>query len=284
MLLKSPSAAGQSMGNAFAAVSADAGGIGSIHYNPASAAFLKRGEFFLMGRNGIADDTFGGFIFGRPARMGTVTGGFSLYRIGDIDLTDPQGRARTVRAQEDMLANLNYSKSVNGRLALGVSLKYLRSELAQTVSASAIAADLGAQYRMNRLSFGLAAQNLGQGMKYGSSTEPLPAMVRGGVTHTSHFDYSGTPGRLMASFDISKQMDSNLKKSVGLEYFWNNMVALRTGTQFDGGAGQLQIGVGFAAGQMQFDYDHLSVGDLNGEHTVTATYKFGKEVSSRRKP
>src|SRR4051812_11967198 len=97
MLVQSPRAISQSMGEAFVSISGDAGGVGALHYNPASTAFLKRSELYLMGRNGVADDTFGGAIFGQPTRFGTISGALTYYSVGDIDLVDSVGRARTVK-------------------------------------------------------------------------------------------------------------------------------------------------------------------------------------------
>jgi len=280
MLLKSPSAAAQSMGEAFASIPGDAGGIGAEHYNPASTAYLKQSEVYLMGRNGLADDTFGGVLFGKPTHLGTFSAGFSYYSVGSIDLVDSNGVARTARAEEDKLVNLNYGKTFAQKFSVGGNIKYLNSKLVDTMSASAAAFDLGAQMQWNRFSFGLAVQNMGPSIQYRSASEPLPLALRGGLSQRLDFKNAQYPSRLLWSFDLLKIQDASLRKSVGVEYLWNNMIALRSGNQFDNDNGQLQIGFGFMAAGIQIDYDHLNVGDLNSVHMVSSTYRFGSRLSA----
>ncbi len=281
VLLKSPSAVAKSMGEAFSSISAEEGGIGALHYNPASTAYLKGSELLLMGRNGISDDTFSGVVFGRPSRLGTFTGGFSYYSVGNIDLVDSAGRARSVRAEEDYIANLNYGKSVGGVLGFGVNVKYLSSKLVESVSASAYACDVGGQIKLNRMSMGFSVQNIGSGLKYSGTQEPLPMTMRWGISHRFDFKKAEFPSKLLWSFDLVKERDLGLKKFMGVEYLFNNMVAIRSGNQFDQDAGDFKIGFGFIMGQIRLDYDHLNIGSLNGVHTLSLTYRFSAKSSEK---
>ena len=274
VLLKSPSAMAQSMAEAFVSMPADVGGVASLRYNPASTAFLKNPEMSLMGRNGIADDTFGAMVFGRPTGWGSLSGSLSYYTMGSIDLADPQGRTRSVRAEEDVAANLNYGKKIGKRLGLGFNLKALHSKLVDAFSSNAFAADVGAQLHRNRFSFGLAILNLGTPLKYANSAEPLPAAIEAGVSYKLSWNHSDVPQRLLLSFDVIKEMEETLKKFSGLEYLWNDTIAFRLGSKFGHDSEQLVMGAGFTVGRFQFDYDHFNLDEANGVHTVSATYKF----------
>lgn len=275
-LQKSPSAVAQSMGEAFVSIPASDGGIGALHYNPASSAFLDLNELHFMGRNGISDDTFSGMMFGSPTRYGTFSGALSYYSIGSIDLVDPQGRTRSAKAEEDIVANMNYGKTM-GNFGVGINMKYLRSKLVETVNASTLAGDIGAQMKWNRMSFGLSLLNMGSPLKYASAEEPLPMTVRGGMSRTFNFNRA-VPGRLIVSFDLVKERSVDIKELMGIEYLWNKMIAIRSGNQFGDDTGQLQLGFGIIIGQIQLDYDHLKLGDVNGVHSISATYRFGKKA------
>ena len=148
--------------------------------------------------------------------------------------------------------------------------------MADSVSANAVAADLGAQYKWRHFSFGFAMQNIGPSLKYRNKEEPLPLTLRAGFSHQIDMSRSQVPGRLTWAFDVSQERQSELEKSFGMEYLINNMVAIRSGNRFNKDNGQLQIGFGFIVGQVQIDYDHLNLSDLNGVHTVSATYRFKK--------
>ena len=266
------------MGEAFTSIPSDEGGVGSQHYNPGSTAFLKNPEFSLTGRNGISDDRFGSMILGVPTRFGSLSGSFSYYGIGNVDLVDPEGRTRSVRAEDDTAVNLNYGKSLGGRLGLGFNLKYLQSKIAESLSASAIAADLGAQLKLNSFSLGLAVQNLGSSLKYRNTRESLPALVRGGASYKRDLNLSGRPERLILSFDLVKETGVNLKEFFGLEYLWNGMIAFRSGSKLGPDSEPLVIGVGFIVGRVQIDYNHSNIIEANGFHTLSLTYKFSKNI------
>jgi hypothetical protein len=105
---------------------------------------------------------------------------------------------------------------------LGVTGKYLSSELAESESATAMAADLGGQYKANsRLNIGLAIQNVGTKLKYQDVGDDLPRVARMGMAYKLHTRL--VPAQLL--LDIPYHMNQrNIVPSVGLETFLNGLI------------------------------------------------------------
>ncbi len=281
-LLKSPGGKSAGMAEAYSSFGSDVGGIETLHYNPASPAFLDSRQMSLMGQRGVADDTYGSFLFGSPTPLGSLSTEIMYYSLGDIDLIDRAGVTRTVKAEQDIAIGLNYSdRLMLDNISSGLTIKYLRSTLADSKSSNAWAADIGLQGRFleDRLAFGFAFQNLGSQLNYIDAGESLPSTIRFGTSYTLPAEPNG---KVRFAFDVLQTRDENWKQYLGAEYAWNRLVAFRAGYKNGQDQGKLNFGVGFFWTRYELDYAFTDAGKLGSLHTVSVSARFGAPARDDR--
>ena len=97
---------------------------------------------------------------GSPLPKGSLGFSVGYYDGGELDLFDGVTR-RTVAAQKDIVISLGYAQKV-GNASIGLTGKYLSSELGEVAKATAFAGDLGLQLPVHpRIRIGAAVQNMG---------------------------------------------------------------------------------------------------------------------------
>ena len=126
-LLEAYGARPAALGEAYTAATND---IAAMGYNPASLKSLETGHGSFMYQKGLAEDAYGHFMVGAPTRLGHLGLSIGYYNGGEIELFDGT-QERTVNAQTDLTVAMGYAGSI-GNLALGVTGKYLSSELIET--------------------------------------------------------------------------------------------------------------------------------------------------------
>ena len=270
VLMRAYGARSIGVAEALTGVPGDIGGISVLQYNPGAAGFIKGKEIYITGQKGMSDDTAGSFIMGIPRRYGTLSWSFLYYSAGNIDLINTQGITRNVTAEKDYVLSMSYGAVMDESYGVGVSLKYLRSQLIDDLSASAVAADAGFQLKNDQMTLGLSVQNAGTKLKYIETEENLPLTLRGGISYKYDFDNTA---RIMPSFDIIKERDSNLKELLGAEILWREAISLRAGYKFGQDGGKLNFGAGLNLG-FQIDYAYSGGEDAGTSHTVSLGVKF----------
>jgi hypothetical protein len=197
---------------------------------------------------------------------------------------------------------------------LGLNLKYIRSNLSEEVTvgaekqsgtASAFAIDLGILRKnllIDRLSLGLNISNIGPKITYidAAQADPLPTNFRFGLAYRLvDQEYN----RLTIATDVNKllvnvendanderQVDSVFKAmfsswsnddyiySVGSEYWYANMIALRAGYYKDkaGSVEYLTIGAGLKYSIYQFDFGYISAKDNPLSDTMRFSLTIGQ--------
>ena len=162
----------------------------------------------------------------------------------------------------DFSGVLGYGRRVRGNLGVGGSLKYLSSTLGDD-SAASYAVDVGAVYRMSEnLSLGAVVRNLGPGLAYRESEDPLPTTLAMGGSYTWH--------DITLAVDVEKQNDLAATPRIGVEYVPINPLALRGGLVGgdDSALGTLTGGFGLHWGdRWAFDYAYRP-SNLGGTHQV----------------
>jgi hypothetical protein len=132
-LLIVPDARAGGMGDMGVATSADAF---SLFHNPAKMAFSDRqiytGITYSPWLRNLTDDIFigsGSYInrFSENAAWGAE---FRYFSLGQIDLRDSEGRENGSINPNELVASGSYSLKLSETFAMGVSLKYIRSNLA----------------------------------------------------------------------------------------------------------------------------------------------------------
>ena len=261
----------------------------SVNYNPAGIALLNQQEVAFMHNQwveGINQQYVG---YANPkSGIGAIAGSINLLRVEPFDGFDANGaRASKVDAQ-DLLLTGSYATRIwqqslvqeGPALFAGGSVKYLQERL-ETNSASTYALDTGLLYRfsINNVSMkaGLAAKNIGPGVKYYEQESKLPATYALGVSAATRYLW-GNP--MVVSMEARKAVDSDLAISLGGENSMSSLVAFRIGyhTNEDRGPG-IRAGMGFKMKRFQFDYGFSIMGDFGLTHRAGLTMRFGRQIN-----
>lgn len=272
------------MAEAYTAIEGEVCG---IHYNPAGLAGLENKQVSFLYQQGFSEDKFGVLAFGYPIylpsdlstegrNIGTLAGSFISYSVGDIELIDTSGNLRTVKAEQDYVATLSFSRSpVVGikNLSLGINLKMIHSTLIEEFDTSAFAFDLGGLYKLieDKLSLGLAVQNLGEELKYIDSGDSLPVTVRIGGAYRTNF---GEDHKVIGALDVVKPNDDDFKENIGIEYWFRELLALRIGYRIGYDLDSMTFGLGYIFKNFGIDYGLAMMDELNEMHRVSFTIYF----------
>jgi hypothetical protein len=140
-LLIIPDARAGAMGDIGVATSADAF---SLFHNPAKMAFSSRqvraGITYSPWLRNLTDDIFTGSVsymnrFSENAAWGAD---FKYFSLGQIDLTDSGGNPTGIINPNEFVFTGSYALKLSETFSMGVSLKYLRSNLAFTGTSSTL--------------------------------------------------------------------------------------------------------------------------------------------------
>ncbi len=289
----SPRAAG--MGGAFAAVADDA--YASV-YNPAGLGQLYMPEASAMYYSGFEDSSLQHLSFVLPLQFQGLAGydkpGFgvsALFSDGGKFVYRPIGAGGTVGeysmdAESTKVLALSYGEKVfagevdlegykaNMEQYLGLSAKYVGSELLQTYSASAFAIDGGWLLRdlNSGLSMGVSLSNFGSGLKYYKEDTPLPSILRVGAAWQPPTVMSQS---LLLAVDMDMYLQEQLKSlRAGLEYHFQDMFSFRLGYKgMDDNKG-LALGLGVHYESFALDFGMSVAGEVYNTSQVSFSYKF----------
>ncbi|MBR1570141.1 MAG: PorV/PorQ family protein [Bacteroidales bacterium] len=157
-------------------------------------------------------------------------------------------------------------------LSAGVAAKFLSSSLGEDVKASSVAFNLSAKYAKDNLQAGLAVNNIGPGIKFGTdSSYPLPTLVKAGAAYT----IAGFTAALEADYVFM----SGFMAALGAQYAILDMVFVRAGYHL--GTGKLalpsyaSLGLGFQLAGFHLDVNYLlASATLGGTLGVGLGYSF----------
>ena len=183
-LLIIPDARSGAMGDIGVATSADAF---SLFHNPAKMAFSNRqvraGITYSPWLRNLTDDIFTGSVsymnrFSENAAWGAD---FKYFSLGQIDLTDSGGNPTGIINPNEFVFTGSYALKLSETFSMGVSLKYLRSNLAFTGTTSTLqpinsfGVDVSGYYQSEeenygtfngRYRFGFNVANIGPNVSY----------------------------------------------------------------------------------------------------------------------
>ena len=171
----------------------------------------------------------------------------------------------------DTAFGVGYGRPISESLRLGAAFKWLR-EANDSASATGYAADLGAIATVSGwdgAQFGAALQNLGPSVRYASTQEKLPRIIRLGSS------YSRAIG--LVSFDITKEGSDKMRVALGAEVEPVPTMLFRLGinTKTDTGPG-IVVGAGWKGRDFSVDYALSLLGELGLAHRVSANYRWGE--------
>lgn len=296
------------MGEAFVALADD---VNCLYWNPAGLTQIRNHEVSMMYLNGLVDSWFGFIGYAHPLGAngrrgrretgrirevpkpekyyGTIALGLTLFQAGKLTL-DPEGS--TVVAEQDYLVTLGYGyplwrgivrrrrglrfEEQQSIISLGLNIKIISSTLVEDYSAMAYAGDLGVLGKFilgsNSLRVGVAVQNLGTKLKFEEEGDPLPFTIRVGSSYEMNF---GKEHALVVAAEGVKPNDNDIRGNMGVEYWYKEIFALRSGYKIGYDLDGFTAGVGFNWKGYGLDYGWGMMATKMGDnHRVSFTVRF----------
>jgi hypothetical protein len=242
-----------SMGGAFVATAND---ITSLYWNPAGAARTELSSALFSHTTWFADISYnwaGAMI--NMDNLGTIGLSFTYLDYGNMEVTtlrEPDGTGE-IFSPKDMAIGLTYSYNLTDRFSLGGTAKYVHQNIWNT-NGSAFAADLGILFHSDiyGLRIGATISNFGTDMQldgkdlfiqadinrqiFGNNDQilarlntdsyPLPLLFRVGVAMDP---FNIENHKFTIAIDALHPNDNDESFSIGAEYLFMNLIALRAG-------------------------------------------------------
>ena len=261
------------LGGAFTSVSGDAY---SMFANPAGLADISKKQlssYFVQGQN---DDYRAALVYDQWLLTDMKSGlGLGIYNLngGKMDINFADGTSQNVISQSDYLVTLSWGGYTARNFMLGYTVKYLSTELVEKYKATALAFDTGFIAKLGDVfSWGAAMQNYGTKISYNGAKEPLPFLLRSGLSANLH---SGRyQSFLIAADGIYLINERETILSGGLEYSIAKSLFLRGGYKVNGDVSSITGGVGInIADSVGLDWT-AEMNDLATTNNVSLTIKF----------
>jgi len=250
-------------------------GIDALYWNPAGLSNMETSYGGMFTTTTIFNDIKINYM-GLGLNMGSwgaLAFDIKTFDFGDISLTtiqDMDGASGATFSPNFSTMGITYANKLTNAIQVGVKIKLI-SEAIPRASASAVGFDVGIQYKgiggIEGVSFGVVAKNIGTSMNYSGSglisRESDPATGR-----IDYFDRSASSDQLPASLEIGFAYDYNVMEKndlliagvfqnnnvqrdaykLGVEYSYDNFVALRGGYVINDGAASEDVLYTFTMG------------------------------------
>ncbi|MCP4581242.1 MAG: PorV/PorQ family protein [candidate division Zixibacteria bacterium] len=261
------------------ATAAGINGSGSIYWNPAGLAEVKRSELQLSHMTLFMDTRYE-FI---AAAYPTLSFGAFGFGIGDLSSGEFEridnwvSNNTTFSSRQDMLL-LGYGFSLFRSLDIGLAVKGIYYDIAGYKD-TGFGFDLGLIYSlgiMDGMSIGLKASDIaGPRIKLHTLEQRYPWSLRGGLAYSREL---GEKNSLLLNADIENTEKLGIDIYVGAEFGLNEMFFARAGYMAD----KPTVGAGVVVAGIRFDYAFASLSDLETSHRLSLSYSFGVSVDVKR--
>ncbi len=268
------------LGETFTAVADD---VNTLYYNPAGLIQLENKVIDIIYNKGMEDIFNGSISFVHPLQEKNGFGvSFNFFHLGNMDIYQEDGAIDNILLGNSFILGLSYSHSLlDNFIFLGASAKFVSSTLGNYHSTTE-AMDVGillfpiyiSSITLNRISIGFTVQNIGPGLKFIDTYDPLPLTYRMGINFHYYF--------IRIVNDLVKiNYEKFLINHTGIEIEVLKILAIRTGYQFNTGSSfqynyVLSGGLGLQIMSYQIDYAiKLAKSDLAPiSHYFSIAYKF----------
>ena len=200
-----PDARSGGMGDAGAAISADPN---SVHWNPAKLAFAENKTGFAMSYSPwlakIINDMSLSYLssYYKISQEQTVAVSMRYFDLGEIFFTDDNNQDQGRFNPKEFAIDATYARKLTNELSLGITARYIHSNLTGNFSSATIeakpgntaAVDISAFYvkklRMSELSFGGNISNIGAKLSYSNEDNKdfIPINIRLGGAYRIFVD------------------------------------------------------------------------------------------------
>lgn len=288
---------GVGMGGAFTSVVDD---VSALYWNPSGMVGIENVQVYIAHSTWYGEFTNNYAAVAVPINDDFKLGAFvQTFGANDIPVTTinrPEGTG-AFYSVNDMSFGLSFAGALTQQFSFGITAKYVQNAF-QTVSASAVAFDIGTQYDtgIEGIKLGFSIMNLSTETSFkGSALEKnsddltndgvstnspigtpnygiilpaypfsLPVIFRGGLSSAV---IDNDMHRLIVSGDVITISDSPEQAALGFDYEWNEIISFRAGYHFNNSQ------MGFSGGM---GLKYIS-GDFNGnfEYSASNTVSMG---------
>ena len=253
------------LGDAYTAVSGDAS---AIYWNPAGTVDVENIDVLLMHAEwfeGIRYEYVGGVKSDGQQAFGVSVVG--LY-MDDLERREgPTAEPIGHFGVFDFAVAGTYGRALTECLDVGVGAKYLFEKI-DDESATGVAVDLGARYvvpSVPGISLGAAIQNLGPQMKFIEDEFDLPLTYRVGAALDTPIE--ALNGDLLVTGDAVVPNDGDPKYHFGVEFEYDEMLAVRFGYRAGWDNQNVSVGLGAKVSSFSLDYAYVPFySDLGDTH------------------
>ena len=259
----------------------------SVFYNPASTVYKDRSEVSFSHTMWLEDMSIEQMAYVQPiSPFVSFIAGVSALVIGSMDNTDEDGNSSGSFNSMDIAAGAGFSYIMTKRLYVAGKINFY-SQTMDTESAGTLGADFGLVLRGDYLRYAVSAMNLGNQMKLGTQSFPLPRIIRGGIsreiikglkTGIEAINYNDNGTRFAAgaeySFSLRPEDDEDQQK---LSF----RAGYASGRDKNAGSG-LTGGIGFLTSDLSVDYAFMPYGDLGSAHRFSVSLYFGEKRENTR--
>lgn len=289
-------ARGTAMGEAFTAMTNDAG---SVFWNPAGIADISQSNLYSSYTAWPADISIGSFSFAmNTGNIGAFAVSCTYLMTGDMDVTtafQPEGTGDKFGISNFSIG-LSYARFLTDRLSIGLTTKLIHEKYLE-YGYSTWALDMGTLYQtgFHGLNLGMSIMHFGPEVNFSGSyidysdpksvdvnksktfeTYSLPINFRIGVS----INLLDTPNNKITTAADMIHPNNNLEQyNFGAEYCFNKMFFLRGGYRFNIDEGGIAFGMGIeynliGSSIANLDYAFSDMGILKSVHRVSLALSF----------
>ena len=277
-----PAARSTAMGETGAAHAQDAlspawnpGGLGFLEKNSLSGTYFKWLPY-------LANDLYYLHVSYVHPVEGIGTFGVSLpyLSLGEQERTNTVGASQGTFNSSEMAITLSYGAQINELLGIGTNLKLIRSTLSDDDNGvgTGFAMDIGMTANiLPRLTLAGVIQNIGTDISYinPDQGDPLSRNLKIGAALKA---LTMESSRLLLACDLNRPLlkESNNIINLGLEYWYMDFIALRTGYVHDSGGGVKTptFGAGLQWDMYRIDFSYTTSSTLQDitKFTISAIF------------
>ncbi|PJA27074.1 MAG: hypothetical protein CO189_08090 [candidate division Zixibacteria bacterium CG_4_9_14_3_um_filter_46_8] len=242
----------------------------AVFYNPALLPLtLSRGLFFSY--HNFILDVNQQYVGGNFKWLGQNYFGFglNLFTVPNIEKRDsPSKDPDFLFDSRDFSLGFSWGKHITAKLALGIGAK-LVYEKVDIDDLTGYAADFGAVYDiLPTVRAGAAVKNVGPKVKFISEKFDLPREFRLGLAYHPQMEFLS--GQWIATGDLVKSIDADLRGQIGMEYSYEDVIMPRLGYSFNYSDKDITAGFGLKYRDYAFDYAFVPYSsNLGNSHHLT---------------
>jgi long-subunit fatty acid transport protein len=227
----------------------------ALYYNPAGIANMDENSLAFSYTDWIADIKYNYLAYSRPiSGFGNVGVHVAVLTMDDMERTT---------LEEPDVGTIYYTGFRSLRIAMstrnfGADTKYGGTELETTIDQDDDPTTAPVEVRLN------------------TESHPLPLTFRIGLAYDFEFNEDS---KLLAALDGYNTRDQGQQGSLGLEYSWQERLAIRAGYKIDTDEEGVALGGGYnfeisGFGTLGFNYAWADLGRLESAHRFSAMLTF----------